>query len=150
VESPAAGLEGFYWAKLGLEKRLGPDALLGQLPDFVRYLQVLLGAQDWTRGLVVQIQRLWLDASLSASQKNARLNVLLGEAIEVMRGRATSLDRARWVRQARVYELFPRAYNLADKRRVGPWYLRMYQRWRDFVVSRGLSKPRRTSGRSGA
>ncbi|MFA6003009.1 MAG: alpha-amylase family glycosyl hydrolase [Elusimicrobiota bacterium] len=113
--APSAGLEGFIHAEERLRREHGRDAMLGNLAHYSRYLDDLLAAVPWTR----DVRELLRHADHDAGTDAARYERLLDAArsyTDTLRCALSDLDAARWIRRARIYQLFPRAYNLAGRR----------------------------------
>lgn len=140
VDAMSAGLEGYLWTKRELEAKHGPDSLLHHLDDSFRYLEALLGANSWTRALLQEMEALHRDRTLTPSAKNAALNALLGSHVAALQEQESRLDKASWAQDTRLYELFPRAYNLPGRRRAGPLVARALQKTLDLLERIGLRK----------
>ena len=113
--APSAGLEGFIFAERMLSRAFGADAMSRQLQDYGRYLDDLLAPVPWAQDARRTIQDL-LSSPDSDAAKYERLTAFVRRYTENLREELASLDQSRWVRSAGIYEIFPRAYNLAGKR----------------------------------
>ena len=110
----SAGLEGFLYTKRGLEARFG-DAFLHQLPDCFSYLDSLLSLAPWTGETRKALSELSA-AALPDKEKNAKLDALLQGFAAQLGKEFLERDKAQWARKARIYQIFPRAYNLKGRR----------------------------------
>ena len=115
AQAQSVGLEGFLWTKKELEGKYGAAAFAGQTADYFNYLDALLKPVPWTSDLRKALDE--LEASgLSEAQKNARLNLILESYVAGLQANMERYDAAAWSKKARIYELFPRAYDLAGSR----------------------------------
>lgn len=115
AQAQSVGLEGFLWTKKELEGKYGTAAFAGQTADYFNYLDALLKPVPWTSDLRRALDE--LEASdASEAQKNARLNLILENYVAGLQANMERYDGAAWSKKARIYELFPRAYNLAGSR----------------------------------
>nr|AYM54401.1 alpha amylase catalytic region [Phaselicystis flava] len=106
----SAGLEGFLHTKLEIERDLGDAALIGQVDDFFRYLDVLLSPVPLAAPLRRELAGLSA-ALLPAEEISRRLNELLIRSVRELRGHLEALDESAWGRSAVVYMILARAYN---------------------------------------
>lgn len=118
AQAQGVGLEGFLWTKKELEGRFGAETFLHHTPDYFSYLDALLAPVAWTGELRSALTEL-RDSSLPAAEKNARLNEMLDYYVAGLQDNVRRYDASLWAKKARVYELFPRAYNLAGRREAG-------------------------------
>jgi len=107
-------LEGFLYTKRGLEARFG-EAFLYQLPDCFSYLDSLLSLAPWTGETRKALSELSA-AALPDKEKNAKLDALLQGFAAQLGKEFLERDKAQWARKARIYQIFPRAYNLKGRR----------------------------------
>ncbi|MFH1619531.1 MAG: alpha-amylase family glycosyl hydrolase [bacterium] len=114
-QAQSVGLEGFLFTKKELEGRFGTKAGLGQLDDYFNYLDCLLAEVSWT-GPMRQELYLLRNSQLPAGEKNSRLNRLLEKHVSELQSALVEADASQWAKKARIYELFPRAYNTAGRR----------------------------------
>ncbi|MBI4249647.1 MAG: hypothetical protein HY611_09100 [Elusimicrobia bacterium] len=114
-----AGLEGFLFTKKDLESRFGAEAFLHHIDDYFNYLDQILLPLAWTEPFRQRLQAL-RESGDTAAEKNAKLNDAIEAYVEALRREITKRDAARWARGARIYEIFPRAYNLRGRREPGP------------------------------
>lgn len=115
AQAQSVGLEGFLWTKKELEGKYGEAAFSGQLNDYFLYLDGLLKPAAWTGELRAALSDL-KNSQLPGSEKNARLNATLENYVSGLQADMQRYDGAAWAKKARIYELFPRAYNLAGRR----------------------------------
>ncbi|HNW43512.1 MAG TPA: alpha-amylase family glycosyl hydrolase [Elusimicrobiales bacterium] len=115
AQSQSVGLEGFLWTKKELESRYGAQPLLNNLDDYFLYLEALLRPVAWTADLRAALAELKA-SPLPAGEKNSRLNAILENYVAGLQGNMARYDQAAWSKKARIYELFPRAYNAAGRR----------------------------------
>ena len=115
AQAQSAGLEGFLWTKKELEGKYGTAPFSGQLGDYFSYLDALLKPVAWTGELRAALSDL-KNSQLSDGEKNARLNAMLENYVSGLQANMEADDAAAWAKKARIYELFPRAYNLAGRR----------------------------------
>ena len=91
------------------------SAFSGQLGDYFIYLDGLLKPAPWTGELRSALSEL-KNSQLPAGEKNARLNAMLENYVSGLQANMERYDGAAWAKKARIYELFPRAYNLDGRR----------------------------------
>ena len=115
AQAQSVGLEGFLWTKKELEGKYGAAAFSGQLNDYFLYLDELLKPTVWTGELRTALAAL-KNSQLPDTEKNARLNAILENYVSGLQANMEKYDDAAWAKKARIYELFPRAYNLAGRR----------------------------------
>ncbi len=115
AQAQSVGLEGFLWTKEELEGRYGAQPYYGQLNDYFTYLDDLLKPVSWTGELRGALKNL-RDSQLPDAEKNERLNAMLENYVSGLQVNMQKFDMAGWAKKARIYELFPRAYNLAGRR----------------------------------
>lgn len=118
AEAQTVGLEGFMWTKHELEAKYGEDAFSGQMNDYFSYLDALLAPVSWTTDLRKALSDLKAQP-LDFHSKNARLNAILDNYVAGLQANMGKYDQAAWAKKARIYELFPRAYNLDGRRTAG-------------------------------
>ncbi|MCG2726264.1 MAG: hypothetical protein L6420_08460 [Elusimicrobia bacterium] len=117
AQSQSVGLEGFLWSKKELEDKYGADKFIHQLDGYFTYLDHLLAPVAWTKELRDALTNL-KNSDLNVYEKNDRLNLMLENYIEGLQENMEQYDSAGWIKKARIYELFPRAYNTAGRRGV--------------------------------
>jgi hypothetical protein len=115
AQAQSVGLEGFLWTKKELEGKYGAAAFAGQTADYFSYLDALLKPVPWTSDLRRALDELEVSGA-SEAEKNARLNLILENYVAGLQANMERYDAAAWSKKARIYELFPRAYNLAGSR----------------------------------
>ncbi|MFA6318439.1 MAG: alpha-amylase family glycosyl hydrolase, partial [Elusimicrobiota bacterium] len=115
VTARNAGLEGFIYAEERLSASKGSASLSHHVQDYARYLEALLSSVSWA-GSARQGIREIMSSGAPDLEKYDRLMAYTRSYTEALRSQVASLDKARWMREARVYEIFPRAFNLAGKR----------------------------------
>lgn len=115
------GLEGFYWTKRELENKYGVDKFIHHLNDYFTYLDDLLKPVSWTKELRDTLTQLKNNPNMNDYEKNEILNSILENYIKGLQKNMETYDKAQWIKKARIYELFPRAYNL-EGRRQNPGY----------------------------
>jgi glycosidase len=115
AQAQSVGLEGFLWTKKELEGKYGEAAFSGQLNDYFSYLDGLLKPVAWTSDLRSALADL-KNSQLPEAEKNARLTAILENYVSGLQDNMRKYDSAAWAKKARVYELFPRAYNLDGRR----------------------------------
>ncbi|HAT71899.1 MAG TPA: hypothetical protein DCS63_03690 [Elusimicrobia bacterium] len=115
AQAQSVGLEGFLWTKKELEGKYGAAAFAGQTGDYFNYLENLLRPVAWTADLRRALDDLKTSPAADA-EKNAKLNLILENYVAGLQSNMRRYDAAAWAKRARVYELFPRAYNLDGRR----------------------------------
>ncbi|OGS49906.1 MAG: hypothetical protein A3J79_11210 [Elusimicrobia bacterium RIFOXYB2_FULL_62_6] len=115
AQAQSVGLEGFLWTKKELEARYGAGNFNHHLYDYFAYLDGLLKPVPWTQELRDALLNLKTQ-NISADEKNARLNEILETYVAGLQANIEKYDLAAWSKKARIYELFPRAYNLDGRR----------------------------------
>ncbi|MBI5240949.1 MAG: hypothetical protein HY926_10795 [Elusimicrobia bacterium] len=113
--APAAGLEGFVYGEEKAAASFGADSIRHHLQDYGRYLDDLLSPIPWAaeaRGNVKAI----LAGPGSDAAKYDSLMAFVRQYTGILQRQAAASDKSRWIRQARIYEIFPRAYTLAGRR----------------------------------
>ncbi len=118
AQSQSVGLEGFFWTKRELENKYGADKFIHQLNDYFTYLDYLLAPVGWTKELRDALNEL-KKSNLTPFEKNDRLNLILEHYTKGLQENMKQYDSAGWIKTARIYELFPRAYNAAGRRETG-------------------------------
>ncbi|MBI4348608.1 MAG: hypothetical protein HY553_17350 [Elusimicrobia bacterium] len=113
--APASGLEGFLYEEREIASRYGRDALSHHVDDYGRYLDHVLAGVTWTEEGRRRLRELQAGPG-SALERYGRLMDFVASYTEELRAAVAAADRAAWARTARIYELFPRAYNLAGRR----------------------------------
>ncbi len=126
AQAQSVGLEGFLWTKKELEGKYGAAAFAGQTGDYFNYLDALLAPVPWTAELRKALTDLKA-SSASEAEKNARINALLENYVSGLQANMARYDAAAWAKKARIYELFPRAYNAAGRRAAGGSFFRDFQ-----------------------
>lgn len=117
ITAQSAGLEGFVYALREIERTKGRGALAHHLDDYFNYLDSLLSPVPWAadaRGRIAGIR----DSALSKDEKYARLIEFTEAYTDSLRRELGRQNGSGWIKQARIYEIFPRAFNLAGKRRA--------------------------------
>jgi len=109
-----AGLEGFTYSKHEIESDLGPSAILHHLGQYFEYLDALLSpAREIPAVAGLQARAAALrGAKLSDAKKNAQLQNILEDGIKTLQGEFRAAQPSSWMQKTRVYEIFPRAFNL--------------------------------------
>ncbi|OGR94167.1 MAG: hypothetical protein A2016_05320 [Elusimicrobia bacterium GWF2_62_30] len=115
AQAQSVGLEGFLWTKKELEGRFGAGPFIAELDNYFVYLDALLKPVAWTAELRASLDAL-KRSSLAPAEKNQRLNAILENYVSGLQDNMGKYDAAAWARTARIYELFPRAYNLDGRR----------------------------------
>ncbi|MBI5244370.1 MAG: hypothetical protein HY922_11940 [Elusimicrobia bacterium] len=115
VSAQVAGLEGFVYAEAEIERTRGKQAAIGNLSDYFNYLDALLKPEPWAGEVRGQISALKA-SNLPASEKYDRLMDMVKGYTSDLQKQVASSDKSAWIKKARIYEIFPRAYNLAGKR----------------------------------
>ncbi|HVC08561.1 MAG TPA: alpha-amylase family glycosyl hydrolase [Elusimicrobiota bacterium] len=109
-----AGLEGFAYSKREIESDLGPSSILHHLGQYFEYLDALLSPAreiPSVAGLQARVNAL-RGAKLNAAAKNTQLQNLLEDGIKTLQEEFRAARPSSWMQKARVYEIFPRAFNL--------------------------------------
>ena len=115
AQAQSVGLEGFLWTKKELEGKYGVGPFLHHTNDYFAYLDDLLKEVSWTAELRAVLNDLKA-SHMSPQDKNTRLNTVLESYISGLQANIAGYDSAAWAKKARIYELFPRAYNLSGRR----------------------------------
>ncbi|HAH32025.1 MAG TPA: hypothetical protein DCL44_06900 [Elusimicrobia bacterium] len=115
AQAQSVGLEGFLWTKKELEGKYGAGPFLHHMNDYFVFLNDLLKDVSWTTDLRDSLNNLKV-SPMSPVEKNARLNAILENYVSGLQANIAKYDAAAWAKKARIYELFPRAYNLAGRR----------------------------------
>jgi len=110
AKARAAGLEGFLYTKLELERARGENALAGELEYFFGYLDALTAPAASAQALRGELSKLKA-APMPAQDKNRALNELLVRQVGALRSRLENVDQAAWGRSANIYMILARAYN---------------------------------------
>lgn len=109
------GLEGFYFSKQYLDDKFGPELFAHQSQDYFGFVDyVLMRRADMTydgRQLVSAVK-----ARPDVLRRNRELNLVLSAYISRLQKQYSALAPSQWVRKARIYQIFPRAYNLYGRR----------------------------------
>lgn len=115
--APSAGLEGFVFAESRLAEIHGVRALRSHVQDYSNYMEALLSPIPWMKASREEVKAI-REEKIADSLKYERLTALARRINEDLRVQVAAQDRSRWIRSARIYEIFPRAYNLAGKRQA--------------------------------
>ena len=115
AQAQSVGLEGFFWTKRELENKYGPDKFIHQVDGYFTYLEHLLSPVAWTKEFREDLAEL-KKSDLNVYEKNDKLNLILERYIKGLQENMEKYDSAVWIKKARIYELFPRAYNTAGRR----------------------------------
>ena len=115
AQAQSVGLEGFLWTKKELEGKYGAGPFLHHMNDYFVYLDDLLKEVSWTAELRTALNNLKA-STMSPQDKNTRLNAILENYVSGLQANIANYDSAAWAKKARIYELFPRAYNLEGRR----------------------------------
>lgn len=115
ASAPSSGLEGFVYRERELSRQKGAGALAHHVDDAAGYLDALLASVSWTEEGRKRIREL-RSAPGTPLERYGRLMGFVAEYTEALRSAVAAADQAAWVREARIYEIFPRAYNLEGKR----------------------------------
>ena len=113
--APTAGLEGFVYAEGRVAADDGADSIRHHLADYGHYLDDLLAPIPWAADARKHVKDL-ISSPDSDSAKYDQLMNFVRQYTETLRRQVAASDKSQWLRQARIYEIFPRAYNLAGKR----------------------------------
>jgi len=109
------GLEGFYFSKRYLDDKFGPQLFVHQSQDYFGYIDyVLMRRADLTydgRQLVSAVK-----ARKDAVRRSRELNLALGAYIARLQRQYSALAPSQWALKSRIYQIFPRAYNLRGRR----------------------------------
>ncbi len=111
----SAGLEGFLYAERSITRKYGGEAVDHHLKDYFDYLDALLAPVAWAADARADIRA--IEASTSnPREKYEKLMSFVEDYTEGLRAQVAASDASDWIRGARIYEIFPRAYNLEGKR----------------------------------
>jgi len=117
----SAGLEGFVYAEWEISQTRGSASIEHHVQDYIRYVDALLAPVSWAadaRAALRQIDQ----AYANPREKYEKVMEFVRGYTESLRQAVKAADGAAWVRGARIYEIFPRAYNLQSKREnEGSW-----------------------------
>lgn len=109
------GLEGFYFSKHYLDDKFGPELFAHQSQDYFGFVDyVLMRRADMTydgRQLVSAVK-----SRQDVLRRNRELNVVLSAYISKLQKQYSALTPSQWALKARIYQIFPRAYNLRGRR----------------------------------
>jgi glycosidase len=116
-----SGLEGFVYAEREIARTKGAGQLVHHVQDYVRYLDTVLASVSWAEDARDYIRQ--IDASISdPGEKYDAIMNFVRDYTAQLKESVRKADRAAWARSARIYEFFPRAYNLEGKRNArGSW-----------------------------
>lgn len=117
VTAPSAGLEGFYWAEREVRRIHGKEAVMHHLADYFSYIDALLAPVSWSAEARQELRAIAAQ-DLSPGDRYDRLMEFVSSYTDKLRRAVSAADAAGWARSARVYELFPRAYNLRGRRQA--------------------------------
>lgn len=135
AQAQSPGLEGFYWTKIELEEKYGVEPFIHHLNDYFTYLDDLLKPISWTKNLRDTLNNLKNNSQIDKYEKNEILNRILEHYISKLQENIDKYNDAKWIRNARIYEIFPRAYNLEGRRKnPGYKYFKDKKFFRDFTL----------------
>ncbi len=114
----SAGLEGFTYSKREIESDLGPASILHHLDQYFEYLDALLSpAREIPAAAALQARTDALrQAKMSPTRKNSTLQGLLEDGVKALQTAALEFWPSAWMQKSRIYEIFPRAFNLQSWR----------------------------------
>ncbi|MFA6583665.1 MAG: alpha-amylase family glycosyl hydrolase [Elusimicrobiaceae bacterium] len=115
VTAQNCGLEGFFYTKTELEKRFAPEAFSHHFMDYFLYTDYLLSKYPFTAEIRKQLAKA-KDSPLTPLEKNAEFNKLLGEYLAGLQKDYRTGEASGWAKTARIYQIFPRAYNIKGRR----------------------------------
>jgi hypothetical protein len=113
--APTGGLEGFVYGEEKAAAALGADSIRHHLQDYGRYLDDLLSPIPWAAEARKNIKAI-LSGPASDAAKYDALMAFVRQYTGILQRQVAASDKSRWVREARIYEVFPRAFNLAGWR----------------------------------
>ncbi|MFH1288095.1 MAG: 4-alpha-glucanotransferase, partial [bacterium] len=107
------GLEGFLWSRREIEMYCGKSALDDHTNnlDFFNYVIAVFSAVYGCAKLADYVKRLRDRTELSFRRRDYRLMVFLERLVRLLRQEIVKKDKAGWMRTARIYQIFSRAYN---------------------------------------
>lgn len=109
------GLEGFYFSKTYLEDKLGAELFSHHDGDYFGYADYLLMRRaDFTYSGRQMLQA--VKGKDDFAKRNSGLNTVLGAYVSKLQKDLMDVSPSKWAYTARIYEIFPRAYNLAGRR----------------------------------
>ncbi|HOX22112.1 MAG TPA: alpha-amylase family glycosyl hydrolase [Elusimicrobiales bacterium] len=109
------GLEGFYFSKQYLEEKFDPMTFSHYWHNYFEYTDYLLMRRAASTYGIRQILSS-IKNKPASSRRSLEFNNVLGAYISGLQKSYLELRPSRWALKARIYELFPRAYNLSGRR----------------------------------
>ena len=114
VKAITLGLEGFLHTE-AIVSRQNPDALVGWERNYETDVCNLLRPIPHTRTAIEVLHKIVAQQE-SKSVIYAQVIYFLGHYTEALRQRVMEYDQSRWLRSARIYQIFPRVFNLKGRR----------------------------------
>ena len=110
-----AGLEGFFHEKLALEDQYGAQAFGGNFEDYFLYADYMLSLQPGLDAARAQLNAL-RPQNKNLVERNAKFNAVMGGIMADLQQKYSAHNPASWVLKSRIYQIFPRAYNIQGRR----------------------------------
>ena len=111
----SGGLEGFVYAENEIANTRGRGEIEHHVQDYVNYLDALFAPVSWAQDARQRLA--WIDKTYTnPREKYDKIMEFANDYTGKLRQSVKAGDAAGWMRTARIYELFPRAYNLEGKR----------------------------------
>jgi glycosidase len=114
-----SGLEGFFHEKLALEDQYGAQAFGGHFEDYFLYADYMLSLQPGMDSARAKLNEL-RPQNKKLVERNDKFNALMGDILAGLQRQYAAQNPAGWVLKSRVYQIFPRAYNIAGRRTAQP------------------------------
>jgi glycosidase len=110
--SRSRGLEGFLWSRREIEAAHGRDIMVFHVKHghFFDFALDLLDEVPGSEGLKEMIKSI-READIKIEEKDKQLMELLNTLNAILQKTAEDSNHAFWCREARIYQIFPRAYN---------------------------------------
>lgn len=115
ITAHGVGLEGFLHAERYVVHRFGRAASIGHLDHYREYVRHLLEPVHWTQAVRGDLEKI-IDGSGSKEQKYTEFMKVVTSFTASLKEQLAEKDTSRWVRDSRVYQIFPRAFNLPEWR----------------------------------
>ncbi len=109
------GLEGFIHAENDLVRNCGREASIRNLSNYHIFVRHLLEPVHWTQTTRKGLQDI-MASNASEEQKYGEFMRVVSEFTANLKEKLIQQDCSRWIRESRVYQIFPRAFNLPNWR----------------------------------
>lgn len=112
-----SGLEGFVYEEKELREDYGQHALEHHLDDYFQYLKDIFARNNFDDYAHVALTELQ-ESELERGEKYQKLVQFVERYVEEVQTLLKNTPNGSWIKQAHIYQIFPRQYNLAGAREL--------------------------------